>query len=151
MILGIAAFTAYTVWSRPAEPGVRRYEAGPDGRITEVAAPVGGTAPAQLWKPEPAELLRNTKLKLSESQRSRIGAIAESWSVTKADLLRQMRSELDSAKVDARRSIGAIRASLNGYSDLSRRFELDRIAAWDKAVRLLDSRQKSLIEKGARL
>lgn len=150
MILGIAAFTAYTVWSRPAEPGVRRYEVGADGRPVEVA--VSATpASIRLWKPEPHWLLDNAgKLNLSSDQKLSIQAVAGKWALRKRSLTDSMRSELDAAKVDSKRSLGDIRNSLAGYSDLSRRYELERIAAWDQAAACLTESQKSAVEKEAR-
>lgn len=99
-------------------------------------------APAHpLLKPEPNTLLSRNDLMLSARQRSAIQGIAASWSGDREKLLTAMAAyQPKPGRTDQ------ISGSLQGYSELSRSYDVTRARYWLMASAQLDSRQRALLE-----
>ena len=94
-----------------------------------------------LRKPVPEDLLKQPKLSLTALQREKIGALSKEWERTKSGL------ETAMAGFQPRQGrLDQVQGQLASYSDLSRQFEIARIAAWDKAVGVLNPEQAKLVE-----
>jgi hypothetical protein len=105
------------------------------------------TPPPPLWKPEPAHLLRAaTGLGLTSRQVKRIAAIDAEWRRTRDAIEGSMRGEVSGLE-DARRSEPQLRGGLQGYSELSRRFDAERSRFWQEALTTLTPKQR---ERAAR-
>lgn len=93
-----------------------------------------------LHKPVPEDLLKLPNLSLTLSQREKVAALSKEWEQTKSGL------ETAMAGYQPRQGrLDQVQGQLASYSDLSRQFEIARIAAWDKALGVLNPEQAKLV------
>lgn len=90
-----------------------------------------------LWKPEPRLLLDNPALDLTETQRSKIEALDRRWTAERSRLFEAMRGFQPKRGAEAQ-----IRDHLEGYSELSRRYDRERNGAWQEALAVLSPKQR---------
>lgn len=115
------AIVGYSYFSAPSSP-------------PKMSALPGPTRP--LSKPLPKDLLTRPGINLTPAQRDKITAINSTWE--------RKKSALESAMSGFRPRQGRldqVQGQLASYSDLSRQFETERIAAWSAALNVLDSEQ----------
>jgi len=105
-------------------------------RLSHLPAP---TKP--LFKPEPALLLSDARLRLTPAQKGRIEATAQKWQRRKAELLAGMN---EFAPQQGR--VDEIRAKLADYSQLSRDYDATRARYWTKALAVLTPSQAKEVQ-----
>lgn len=92
-------------------------------------------APPPLVKPEPHLLLARD---LSAEQREAIQQVDQAWRTLRADLELEMRQH--AASMPKRPgSVEGIRAGLQGYSELSARYDQARERAWQEALAIAEA------------
>lgn len=99
-----------------------------------ISALPGPTRP--LSKPSPKDLLTRDEIILTHAQRERITAIISAWERKK----RAIESAMSGFQPRQGR-LDQVQGQLASYSDLSREFEAERVAAWTAALSVLDSEQ----------
>lgn len=148
MLLGIVVFAIYSTWERPSTPSARFFEADQSGRLVEVDSPrrKASTVPP-LWKPEPDLLLKSqSRLRLRSHQSKSILQLSSLWNAEKSRLQSQLATfdvKSDGSKV----ALASLRMSMAEYSELSRQFDHARNQSWSAALEVLDSGQRSELEK----
>jgi len=104
--------------------------------------------PPPLRKFEPSHLLdRSSEFGLRDSQVAKIEEIQRGWHRERDRLLESMQSFNPQRE---RRTLPALKAGLQDYSELSRRYEAVREASWQSALLTLDARQRALALGGQR-
>lgn len=101
----------------------------------KVSALPGPTRP--LSKPSPKDLLTRPEIILTQAQRDKITAIDTTWERKKAALESAM-----SGFQPRQGRLDQVQGQLASYSDLSRQFEAERVAAWSEALSVLESEQQ---------
>ncbi|MCW5943414.1 MAG: hypothetical protein KIS66_14375 [Fimbriimonadaceae bacterium] len=104
--------------------------------------PVASTKPPPLRKPEPGELLR---LDLSSEQEARVRALDADWRRERAALESAMSAASSPAR-DGKRTLEQLRAGLQDYAALSRRYDAVRQEHWNASLRVLTPAQLREIE-----
>jgi hypothetical protein len=98
-----------------------------------------------LSKPEPETLLSEPGLNLSAQQRSAIQTIEKRWQAERDPLLAGM-----NGYQPASTNLEAIKAALQDYSALSRRFDATRERHWQEALGALEPNQRSRALRGSK-
>lgn len=98
-----------------------------------------------LIKPEPAALLSEAGLNLSEQQRSGIQAIDKRWHAEREPLLAGM-----NGYQPASTNLETIKGGLQDYSALSRRYDATREQRWQQALDALKPDQRSRAVGGSK-
>lgn len=93
-----------------------------------------------LWKPEPRLLIDNPALGLTDTQRGKIEALDRRWKAERSRLVEAMRSFEPTRGAEAQ-----IRDHLEGYSELSRRYDRERDGAWQEALAVLTPTQRAKV------
>lgn len=146
ILVGIATFTAYNYINPPAEPASFKFEMDPAGAVRRGNRAIrvdAGQPP--LWKPEPALLLQNSdRLGLSVVQRRAVELTSSAWETKRALILAAIREATGEVSTGKTTSVDNLQADLANYSGLSREFDRERRAAWERALGLLDQRQRAI-------
>lgn len=125
-VVASVAVWATTSRSQPAAPPL-----GPPARSGPPAPPP--------FKPEPARILT---LDLPPAQRKAVASIDAAWRKEKEALLAAMDEAARPAQ-DGGRSLGQLRAGLQEYAELSRRYDAARRRHWQVALAVLSPKQRS--------
>lgn len=104
--------------------------------------PDKATGPPPLRKPEPGDLLR---LGLSPQQTARVRALDAAWRRERAALESAMDASSAPAR-DGKRTLDQLRAGLQDYAALSRRYDAARQEHWNAALRVLTPDQLKKVE-----
>lgn len=95
-----------------------------------------------LHKPVPEDLLKQPNLSMTPAQQEKVVAVSKEWERAKTGL------ETAMAGYQPRQGrLDQVQGQLASYSDLSRQFEMARIAAWDKALNVLDPEQSKKVAR----
>lgn len=121
------------------------YWVGNNPSSSPLASPTPAKTSAQtpLRKPVPGDLLR---LKLEPAQAARVRSLDASWRKERDLLVDAMRTASAPAQ-EPNRSLPQLRAGLQEYAELSRRYDRVRRAHWEAAVASLRPSQRKEIEK----
>lgn len=151
MVVGTVAFGAYVFLGNPQAPGKTFLEADANGRMRQVARPSVAESPRpKLWKPEPQFILNQGKvLNLNKVQVQQIQQVLDSWQTTKAALETDINAETAflSGPASGRKSLTGIQTDLGTYTELSRRFGIERASSWSQAVEVLTPSQREELDR----
>ena len=161
-ILAMAIAAAILISGRLSQPptvgpdaGKIAYESDSAGKMRRVDTPATvAEAVPPLWKPEPSLLLdRDKGLALTDSQRKELRSLSTRWLKHKESLNRQIEQASAGAgtlrRSGSSASIGALRESLAGYSELSREYDAVRSQYWQLSLSLLTASQRKRVEQFA--
>jgi len=140
-----------------AQPNAGRvvYEADALGRMRRVDAPtIAPKMPGGLWKPQVALVLRHAaELRLDGRQKRQIDVLDAAWQQEKAALEAALSSaaaadaDKQTARVQHMASISQISADLEGYSQVSHRYNERRAYYWSEALAVLTPAQRSIFKQ----
>ncbi|MBX3111760.1 MAG: hypothetical protein KF857_07095 [Fimbriimonadaceae bacterium] len=124
LAVGVVAYSLAA--AKPAPP-----------RVSQLPGP---TSP--LHKPEPADLLRPGGQALRPAQKHAVQDIDRRWQADKAALTEAM------ARIQPRQGrVDQVQATLQDYSELSRRYDATRSKAWESALAVLDPAQRAQVAR----
>lgn len=92
------------------------------------------TSPPPLVKPEPRDLLARA---VTPEQQAEVVAIVEAWRLEREALEAEMLRHASDVP-DRPGSVEGLRTSLQGYSELSARYDRAREAAWRRALAVVE-------------
>lgn len=147
-LCGIAVVLGRTTRG-PHVPGGHTWRSGMERRASE-REPAPAAEPAPLVKPDAQTILdRADSLGLTPAQRAAVRRVQAEWAKEKARLSSAMEASVAPVRAQAQGSVEGVACSLEGYSALSRAFDVRRREAWRAARRILTPAQLRELDRGA--